>query len=144
LAEKGLKWNNLGHTATYGMRGLFGRIHSAEIVTRFNRIQALRAAKWFKIAGKGLGLLSTGFYVIEGLQAYNAGDNAAVGKAAVNATMTLVMTFGGIPGIVIGGIYFVGDAYGFWDGPAGDMSNPFPNNVTRIDNTYVTPPIIHY
>jgi len=128
---------------TYAQRGKNGIVISAKDVTILNSAEAAGVAKWFKYGGRALGVFSTGLYVIDGYNAYKRGDDDALNNAAVNATMTLVMTFGGWPGLIIGGIYFVGDAYGLWNGPSGNIRNPFPNNVTRIDNTYVEQKIIN-
>ncbi|NOZ34395.1 MAG: hypothetical protein GXO80_03745 [Chlorobi bacterium] len=128
LAEKGLKWNDLGHTATYGMRGLSGRIHSAEIVTRFNRIQALRAAKWFKIGGYIAGGVGVVAYAFKGINQFIDGNYIDATKSFLDASMSAVFTFGGIPGFILGGAYFVVDGTIGWPEMGKRMQQNMQNN----------------
>ena len=79
--------------------------------------------------------------VYEGIEAYKEGDENKASKCAVDVAMSGVATFGGIPGLIVGGTFFGLDAIGAFDsGYTRNYSNPsrfFAPDNTRI---FITKP----
>ncbi len=84
------------------------------------------------------GILVSGY---QGYSAYQAKDYSAVSKSGFDIGMGAFATFGGPPGWIVGGGYFVLDAFGMIGRPASITPYSIPLYPAQ-DNTYVAPPII--
>ena len=104
------------------------------------RTNALSKAGYFKLASRGMFFVGAGISGYEGYVAFQSGDYSGVAKSALDIGMGAFATFGGPPGWIIGGGYFLLDAVGAFNGPVRSMSNPYPQYAVP-DNTYVAPPL---
>jgi RHS repeat-associated protein len=89
------KWNSL----TWG-----GNQHTG------SRSAVIRATNALKIAGRASLAGALTMSAIEGASAFGRQDSYGVANAGIDATMGFVGAFGGLPGLVISGLYFLTDA----------------------------------
>lgn len=75
-----------------------------------SRSGAFSAARNYRIAGRfvfGFGVLLSG---VEGINYFNNGNYLGVGKSGLDIGFGALSTYGNVPGLVIGGYYFLIDA----------------------------------
>jgi hypothetical protein len=77
-----------------------------------SRNQVLERAGAYKALGRTLFVASAAMSLADAFDAYQSGNPVGVGKAALDATMAGVATFGGPVGLGIGTTYFIVDAFG--------------------------------
>ncbi len=101
------------------------------------RSAARSASRVAKIFGQGTFALNAAFSFYEGYTAYSVGDYYAVKKSGFELGLSAYATFGGVPGLVIGGSYFILDAAGAFNAaPYSSYYNFYPSTAPA-DNTYV-------
>lgn len=105
------------------------------------RSSAISKSGVFKLAGRGIFVVSTGISLYEGGDALLNGDYASAAKAGLDIGMGAFATFAGPPGWVIGGGYFLLDAFGAFERPYITTPYILPSYAVP-DNTYVAPPVI--
>jgi hypothetical protein len=102
------------------------------------RSNALSRAGYFKLASRGFFVVGTGISLYEGGDALMTGNYAGAAKSGLNIGMGAFATFGGPPGWIVGGGYFLLDALGAFDRPT--IATPFIQPSFAIpDKTYVAP-----
>lgn len=97
------------------------------------RSSVMSRAGAFRIVGRGFFVVGTGISLYQGGDALLQGNYGAAMKSGFDITMGAVATFGGPPGLAVGGFYFM---------------TTYESNVPRIsspsyyipDNTYVATP----
>lgn len=105
------------------------------------RANALSKAGYFKIASRGFFVVGTGISLYQGGDALLNGNYAGAAKSGLDIGMGAFATFGGPPGWIIGGGYFLLDAVGAFDRPMN--TTPYvPAMFAVPDNTYVAPRVI--
>jgi hypothetical protein len=104
------------------------------------RSKVMSKAGYFKVASRVFFYAGTLISGYQGFQAYQRGDYFGVAKSGLDITMGTIATFGGPPGLIIGGGYFLLDAFGTFDRTI--MSTPYIQKMHAIpDNTYVAPSV---
>jgi len=102
---------------------------------------ALSKAGYFRLASKGFFVVGTGISLYQGGNALLNGNYAGAAKSGLDIGMGTFATFGGPPGWIIGGGYFLLDAIGAFDRPM--ITTPYTPPMYAVpDNTYVAPPVI--
>lgn len=93
------------------------------IIALDKSLNNLKYTKWLKIAGRSL------FGIQAGISLYNAGEAiytndknkwGVVGKSTLDIAIGAFAVWGGPAGWIVGGVYFIGDAAGWW----GDWGKP--------------------
>ncbi|GHT19026.1 hypothetical protein FACS189429_6260 [Bacteroidia bacterium] len=102
----------------------------------YGREYATRASGVYKTASRGLFYASVFVSIGEGYFAYTKGDELGVVRAGVDIGMSALSTYGGTPGLVIGGAYFVFDPLNPFYHPNPPYRSPY---IQVPDNTYVAP-----
>ena len=100
-------------------------------------------ASAFKLASRGFFVVGTGISLYQGGDALLKGDNSRATKSGLDIGMGALATFGGPPGWIVGGGYFVFDAFGTFNRPIITTPYMLPQPYAVPDNTYVAPPIIY-
>ena len=90
---------------------------------------------------RGFFVVGTGISLYQGGNALLKGNYAVAAKSGLDIGMGALATFGGPPGWIIGGGYFLLDAIGAFNRPL--ITTPYivPAYVVP-DKTYVSPPVI--
>ncbi len=103
------------------------------------RSSVMSRAGAFKLASRGFfyaGVLVSGY---QGFSSIQNGDYAGAVKSGLDIGMAAIATFGNVPGLIIGGGYFLLDAFGAFERP---YITPYILPTYAVpDNTYVAPPI---
>ena len=107
------------------------------------RANALSKAGYFKLASRGLFVIGTGISLYQGGDALLNGNYAGTFKSGLDISMGALATFGGPPGWIIGGGYFLLDAFGAFNRPMITTPSILPTYAVP-DNTYVAPQFIRY
>jgi hypothetical protein len=93
----------------------------------------------FKLASRGFfyaGVLVSGY---QGVSSIQYGDYAGAAKSGLDIGMAAIATFGNVPGLIIGGGYFLLDAFGAFERPY--ITPYILTSYAVSDKTYVAPPI---
>ncbi len=93
-----------------------------------NALEAAGAAKWFRIGGYIAGDVGVGAYAFKGINQFIDGNYIDATKSFLDAGMSAVFTFGGIPGFILGGAYFVVDGTIGWPEMGKRMQQNMQNN----------------
>jgi RHS repeat-associated protein len=105
------------------------------------RSTVMSRAGAFKLASRGFFVVGTGISLYQGGDALLYGDYEGASKSGLDIGMGAFATFGGPPGWIIGGGYFLLDAIGAFNRPV--ITIPYISPSYSIpDKTYVVPPII--
>ncbi len=100
------------------------------------RSNVMKTAGQFKLLGRGSFIFTTGISAYEGGIAISEGDYDSAAKSGLDITMAGIATFGGTPGLIIGGGYFVLDALGAFDEsyvPRINIPANFPGDNTNVE-----------
>ena len=102
---------------------------------------ALRKAGALKVASRGAFWAGTAISGYEFGSAMLSQDYYQAAGALFDIGMSALATYGGPPGLIIGGSYLMLDAFGTFDGPLYSIPNLTPA-FSIPDNTFVAPKII--
>lgn len=126
--------------AEYGIRYNGVRLASATsnfLGNEFNAVGAVtKTANVLKGVGRGAFIIGSMISVGQGTYSLSQGNYSAASKSGLDVGMGAIGTYGGVPGFIVGGIYFGVDAFypGGWPGAFGDMHNTMnPGNDPYID-----------
>jgi RHS repeat-associated protein len=102
---------------TYGnyyKPGYYGNQYQPSSVIGADKSKALSRFGAWKVVGRASFFVGTGISVYKGVDAYKKGNDIGVMKSGADVTFGTLLTFGGPPGIAIGGSYFAVDATVGW------------------------------
>ena len=87
------------------------------------RSRAFKVSGYYKLAGRATFIGGFGFSFYEGVNHMNNVNYLGASKSGLDIGMGVLATYGGIPGLIIGGIYFAVDATIGWDNAVNNMEN---------------------